>query len=436
MVGGALSRLQDDTVHLVYGLLEPPPQSLEAAHTSGLRTGLQRVQLLKPQAPRPALPPDTNAREIRMPDVVVPPETTYWCHMTELPEGFSRHHIVMVRGGPAPGGCPWAWFSPRPGRPVLQPRVRADLVAPLTAPSRASGPQHPGPAGGPPPPALTSSFPRNSITLNPALQVGQSRPLLPGLGRWPWSPLWHAVAPTQPWASASRFPGEGSTLRGAVRVPGVTRQAVPGRPHSRPGPRARAQPRAATAGHRHASTRESFPALTLSGDGPHFLPSEALHGLLEDSTWFQVGGPTLTRGSPRSRPGARLPRRSHCTDGQAEAHGGGRGAGSPGVSVPSRPQYEPIITKGNEALVHHMEVFQCPKEFPGSDFSGPCDSKMKPDRLNHCRHVLAAWALGAAVRPPLRSATLLCPPRLHPRGRQRGPASQSPAIRCLQPSPL
>ncbi|XP_011382356.1 dopamine beta-hydroxylase [Pteropus vampyrus] len=28
-------------------------------------------------------------------------------------------------------------------------------------------------------------------------------------------------------------------------------------------------------------------------------------------------------------------------------------------------------------------------------FSGPCDSKMKPARLNHCRHVLAAWALGA-----------------------------------------
>lgn len=190
MVGGALSRLQDDTVHLVYGLLEPPPQSLEAAHTSGLRTGLQRVQLLKPQAPRPALPPDTNAREIRMPDVVVPPETTYWCHMTELPEGFSRHHIVMVRGGPAPGGCPWAWFSPRPGRPVLQPRVRADLVAPLTAPlpglwapasrpgRRASSPctdqqlpseldhPKPRPAGG----AVASPSPRpGAVALVPAL---------------------------------------------------------------------------------------------------------------------------------------------------------------------------------------------------------------------------------------------------------------------------
>ncbi|XP_006900619.1 PREDICTED: dopamine beta-hydroxylase [Elephantulus edwardii] len=58
--------------------------------------------------------------------------------------------------------------------------------------------------------------------------------------------------------------------------------------------------------------------------------------------------------------------------------------------------YEPIVTMGNEALVHHMEVFQCAPEFEIiPHFSGPCDSKMKPDRLNYCRHVLAAWALGA-----------------------------------------
>lgn len=63
------------------------------------------------------------------------------------------------------------------------------------------------------------------------------------------------------------------------------------------------------------------------------------------------------------------------------------------------PQYEPIVTEGNEALVHHMEVFQCAAEFESfPHFSGPCDSKMKPERLNYCRHVLAAWALGAKVR--------------------------------------
>ncbi|XP_015427857.1 PREDICTED: dopamine beta-hydroxylase [Myotis davidii] len=61
-----------------------------------------------------------------------------------------------------------------------------------------------------------------------------------------------------------------------------------------------------------------------------------------------------------------------------------------------RVQYEPIVTKGNEALVHHMEVFQCAAGFESfPHFSGPCDSKMKPERLNYCRHVLAAWALGA-----------------------------------------
>ncbi|XP_045702029.1 dopamine beta-hydroxylase [Phyllostomus hastatus] len=145
--------IEDDTVHLVYGFLEQPLPSLEALNTSGLRTGLQRVQLLKPDIPTPALPADTRAREIRVPNVTVPPETTtYWCHMALLPEGFSQHHIVM---------------------------------------------------------------------------------------------------------------------------------------------------------------------------------------------------------------------------------------------------YEPVITAGNEALVHHMEVFQCSAEVEESHYSGPCDSKMKPQRLNHCRHVLAAWALGA-----------------------------------------
>ncbi|XP_008068990.1 dopamine beta-hydroxylase [Carlito syrichta] len=146
--------IEDGTVHLVYGILEKPFQSLEAINTSDLKTGLQRVQLLKPDIPIPAMPSDTRTMEIRAPNVLIPgQETTYWCYITELPHGFSRHHIVM---------------------------------------------------------------------------------------------------------------------------------------------------------------------------------------------------------------------------------------------------YEPIITEGNEALVHHMEVFQCALEFETvPHFNGPCDSKMKPERLNHCRHVLAAWALGA-----------------------------------------
>lgn len=109
---GALSWLQDGTVHLVYGILEEPVRSLEAINTSGLQTGLQRVQLLKPNISVPALPADLQTMEIRAPDILVPgQETTYWCYITKLPEGFSRHHIVMVRavgagvcvGGTAPG---------------------------------------------------------------------------------------------------------------------------------------------------------------------------------------------------------------------------------------------------------------------------------------------------------------------------------------------
>ncbi|XP_053137691.1 dopamine beta-hydroxylase isoform X6 [Hemicordylus capensis] len=59
-------------------------------------------------------------------------------------------------------------------------------------------------------------------------------------------------------------------------------------------------------------------------------------------------------------------------------------------------EYEPVITEGNEAIVHHMEIFQCAASFETFPrYSGPCDSKMKPERLNYCRHVLAAWAMGA-----------------------------------------
>lgn len=65
----------------------------------------------------------------------------------------------------------------------------------------------------------------------------------------------------------------------------------------------------------------------------------------------------------------------------------------------SPSQYESVITRGNEAIVHHIEVFECSpdvRSVPG--YSGSCDDKMKPDKLDSCRHVLAAWAMGAEVR--------------------------------------
>ncbi|XP_068609392.1 dopamine beta-hydroxylase [Brachionichthys hirsutus] len=58
--------------------------------------------------------------------------------------------------------------------------------------------------------------------------------------------------------------------------------------------------------------------------------------------------------------------------------------------------YESAITPGNEAIVHHIEVFECfPDILNIPEYSGSCDDKMKPNQLNFCRHVLAAWAMGA-----------------------------------------
>ncbi|KAK2819038.1 hypothetical protein Q5P01_024599 [Channa striata] len=58
--------------------------------------------------------------------------------------------------------------------------------------------------------------------------------------------------------------------------------------------------------------------------------------------------------------------------------------------------YESVITPGNEAIVHHIEVFECSPDIRDvPEYSGSCDDKMKPRKLNFCRHVLAAWAMGA-----------------------------------------
>ena len=115
------------------------------------------------------------------------------------------------------------------------------------------------------------------------------------------------------------------------------------------------------------------------------------------------------------------------------------GRGGAGVSVGAPPlQYEPIVTEGNEALVHHMEVFQCAAEFESvPHFSGPCDSKMKPERLNYCRHVLAAWALGAKVRAPpgVSPGELLVYAPEGAWGSPKSPLSPSPLC-CWSPTAL
>lgn len=63
-------------------------------------------------------------------------------------------------------------------------------------------------------------------------------------------------------------------------------------------------------------------------------------------------------------------------------------------------QYEGVIQKGNENLVHHMEVFHC--EVPADEivrhFNGPGISEGSPEGLAACRKVIGAWAMGASVR--------------------------------------
>lgn len=285
-----LPRPQDGTVHLVYGILEQPFSSLEAINTSGLRTGLQRVQLLKPNISIPALPADVRTMEVRAPDVLIPgQETTYWCYMTELPPDFPRHHIVMVRGGGGGGGGAAAAWGP------AEPSLSLELSEVLVEP----GVLNPG----------------HLIFLKPQVWSDPSHPSSQGLA--PQLPAWTKATDTEfclfPWDWNGRL-----------------------------------------------SVRPRLPSFKSS------LTQSAI--ALSTSQW--VG---------RCAGGVHCPR--------------------PGV--PSTPQYEPIVTEGNEALVHHMEVFQCAAGFQSfPHFSGPCDSKMKPERLNYCRHVLAAWALGAKVRHP------------------------------------
>lgn len=60
-------------------------------------------------------------------------------------------------------------------------------------------------------------------------------------------------------------------------------------------------------------------------------------------------------------------------------------------------KYEAMVQRGNEGLVHHMEVFHC--EAPVAEYMplyrGPCFATDRPDSTRVCKRVLAAWAMGA-----------------------------------------
>ncbi|KAG7172985.1 Dopamine beta-hydroxylase-like [Homarus americanus] len=66
--------------------------------------------------------------------------------------------------------------------------------------------------------------------------------------------------------------------------------------------------------------------------------------------------------------------------------------------------FGPVIEKGNENIVHHMEVFHCeyPPEVDVPRYQGPCHAADRTPEVDACKRVLAAWAMGASafIYPP------------------------------------
>lgn len=58
-------------------------------------------------------------------------------------------------------------------------------------------------------------------------------------------------------------------------------------------------------------------------------------------------------------------------------------------------QFGSYIQKGNEDLVHHMEVFHCltDSKVVIPSYAGPCNAA--PPELSVCSRVIGAWAMGA-----------------------------------------
>ncbi|XP_061555239.1 dopamine beta-hydroxylase [Phycodurus eques] len=96
--------IEEGTVHIIYGLLDQPLASPEQLNMSRISTGLQRILMLRPDTPAPALPPDVQTLDVVSPGVVIPTqETTYWCSIHKLPENMPENHIVMYESVITPG---------------------------------------------------------------------------------------------------------------------------------------------------------------------------------------------------------------------------------------------------------------------------------------------------------------------------------------------
>ena len=84
---------------MIYGVLDRPISALQQLNLSRLNMGVQRVLMLRPDTPSPSLPREVLSLEVLTPQVTIPSqETTYWCHVYQLPANMPKNHIVMVRG--------------------------------------------------------------------------------------------------------------------------------------------------------------------------------------------------------------------------------------------------------------------------------------------------------------------------------------------------
>ncbi|KAM7393033.1 hypothetical protein PAMA_007922 [Pampus argenteus] len=96
--------IEEGTVHIIYGFLDQPLASLNQLNLTRIRTGVQRVLMLRPDTPPPTLPPDVRTLEVLSPNVIIPnEETTYWCFIQKLPENMPKNHIVMYESVITPG---------------------------------------------------------------------------------------------------------------------------------------------------------------------------------------------------------------------------------------------------------------------------------------------------------------------------------------------
>ncbi|KAG9263268.1 dopamine beta-hydroxylase [Astyanax mexicanus] len=96
--------IEEGTVHVIYALLDQPIRSLQQLNVSRLHTGVQRILLLRPDTPAPSLPADVQSIEVLAPGITIPSqETTYWCHIYQLPPNMPKNHIVMYESVVTPG---------------------------------------------------------------------------------------------------------------------------------------------------------------------------------------------------------------------------------------------------------------------------------------------------------------------------------------------